>query len=184
MHIVGTVDTEGALASQVVESLRMLDFAEDLCCGGPGRGDRPGSADDLGRIADVGSGFGFPALLWKGARKDLVMTLIERKEKSATFLELLSAKIGSDGTNVICADAAAVPVPGSFSIVTSKAAGKLEIMLPIAERLASPGGLYITVKGEGWRREMASTVSRGMELLEVRAVTGMAGELVAFRRKG
>jgi len=72
MHLTGRGEAERNLARQFADSLEMLVLAESLVQTGD-RGAGPPC------VADIGSGAGFPGLVWAIARPRWKMVLFERK---------------------------------------------------------------------------------------------------------
>jgi 16S rRNA (guanine527-N7)-methyltransferase len=176
IHTVGRNDAEKTLAEQISDSLAMLRFARALVAAEIGAG------AFAGPVIDIGSGFGFPGLVWKIVDDDLPVTLVERKEKAATFLERLAFSLKLAGLEIIRRDAEKDEIPGLFRVVTSKAAGRLGKMLPLAAKLLGPGGLYITVKERDWRWELEKEEAPEMNFMKEEMIGGSRGALVAFRR--
>ena len=97
------------------------------------------------RAADIGSGYGFPGIVWKIIRPDIDITLFERKEKAALLLERIIRNLDLSGIRVE-GEAKIGSEHEPFCLVVSKAAGRLSSMLPLAEELLTPSGSYVTIK--------------------------------------
>lgn len=177
MHLVSRGRLEETIARQIVDSLMMLRFARKV----EGRIDPAGkgSPDDC-RILDIGAGFGFPGIVWKIADGSLKMTLVERKEKAAVFLELLVARTGLDRIDILLADAGRDEIPGRFGLVVSKAAGRLGTLLPLAADLLDEGGAYITIKEKDWEWELEEAQDSPMKCTAREEIPGRRGFLLAF----
>jgi len=176
IHTVGRNDSEKTLADQINDSLAMLRFTRALLAAEKGAG------AIAGPVIDIGTGFGFPGFVWKIVDDDLSVTLVERKEKTATFLERLAFSLKISGLAIVRRDAEKDEIPGLFRVVTSKAAGRLGKMLPLAAKLLEPGGLYITVKESDWRWELEKEEVPEMNFLKEEMIDGDRGALVAFRK--
>jgi 16S rRNA (guanine527-N7)-methyltransferase len=161
IHLTGRERMAEAIASQISDSLIMLELA--------GEG---------GLVADIGAGAGFPGLVWKLARPEICLTMFERKERLATFLERTASLLGLEGVSVRAEEAAPGTGGGRFDVVTSKAAGRFGEMLPIAAGMLRRGGLYVTAKGEGWEEELGGV--GGFSLRERKTLRGGRGEAVAL----
>ncbi len=85
------------------------------------------------RVADVGTGAGFPGCPLKIYIKDIKLFLIESSHKKCSFLEYLKTAIGEDW-KVICKRAE--EVRDRFDIVVSRALGEFEEVRPILEGLS------------------------------------------------
>jgi 16S rRNA (guanine527-N7)-methyltransferase len=118
-------------------------------------------------IADIGSGAGFPGLVWKLIQPSLVVTLIERNQKKATFLERSVVVLALAGVEVIHGDASEVGnyerFHGQLDVVASVAVSGPSEMARLAEPFLRPGGHYCTMRP---RDEMAqaSRIGRSMAL--------------------
>lgn len=140
IHLTGRERMADTIAEQISDSMIMLELA--------GEGTR---------IADIGAGAGFPGIVWKLANPGWDVTMFERKERLASFLERTTAILGLDGISVRAEEAAPNTEGGPFDVVTSKAAGRLDEILPIAAGMLRRGGVYVTAKGKGWEKELEGT---------------------------
>jgi 16S rRNA (guanine527-N7)-methyltransferase len=170
MHLVGRSRLGGNLALLVLDSLLLLRTAEE-------------SALPLHRVADVGSGAGFPGVVWKILRPDLEMTLFERRLKPALFLERIVTLAGLEGAKVVGGDASSWREPGSFDLVVSKAAGRLATILPLAELLLRTDGAYITIKGRGWKSEIPEPPQAAMRFEAAVNLPEKRGTAILFRKR-
>ncbi len=162
IHLTGRERMADAIASQISDSMIML-----------------GLAGEGAEIADIGAGAGFPGVVWKLARPHWDVVLFERKERLASFLLRTTTLLGLEGVSVRAEDAAIYPEAGRFDVVTSKAAGRFDEMLPIAGRMLRKGGIYVTAKGEGWEAEFEG-VSEGFSPGGRAPLKGKRGEAIAL----
>lgn len=162
IHLTGRERMADAIAAQISDSMVMLELAGEGMV-----------------VADIGAGAGFPGIVWKLARPRLEIVLFERKERLASFLERTAAILGLEGVSVRAEDAALYPEVRSFDIVTSKAAGRLGEILPLAGRMLKKDGIYVTAKGEGWETELEG-LSAGFSTGGRVALRGNRGEAVAL----
>jgi 16S rRNA (guanine527-N7)-methyltransferase len=161
IHLTGKKDLERAIAAQISDSMTMLELARE------GR-----------KVADIGSGAGFPGIVWQIARPELSVALFERKERLASFLVRTAAILGLDRMSVIGEDAACYKGGEKFDIVVSKAAGRLGEILPVAAGMLCSGGVYITAKGGGWEEELES--QEKFSPRERMALKGGRGEAISI----
>jgi 16S rRNA (guanine(527)-N(7))-methyltransferase RsmG len=158
MHIVGRSDVELNLSRQLGDSILLLRFAQRRLQderGGREEPDGNGGLPEGLRVADIGSGVGFPGLVWKILQPHVDITLLERRERMATLLGAVSARMGIIGLEIAQTDALSYEPQHSFDLVTSKAAGRFGALVPMARRLLRKGGAYCTIKGSGsWREEL------------------------------
>jgi 16S rRNA (guanine527-N7)-methyltransferase len=185
IHLLGRKEIWKNIERQIIDSAYMLQLLEgNIKERGYSNGQKgvPGGEDSIfkgKRLSDIGSGAGFPGLVWKILRPSLEMTLFERKQKAAAFLtrevNILDLK------KVVVSDIDVERYTGDlFDIVTSKAAGRLPEMLPLASGLLSEGGVYITVKGDGWREKERVDAFLGMEFKRENEIPGKRGVVVIF----
>jgi 16S rRNA (guanine527-N7)-methyltransferase len=100
---------------------------------------------DIVAVADVGSGAGFPGIPLKIVLPDLDVTLIESRQRRASFLAAVIRELGLDRTRVVSARSENVPgeLIGAFGAVLMRCAGGMKGLLPSVSRLVSPGGLIV-----------------------------------------
>ncbi len=107
----------------------------------------PSSSASL-KVADVGSGAGFPGLPLKIWAPEVVLTLIEANTKKATFLKEVCRALKLEDVQVLSERAETI-APESFDLVTMRAVERFSSSLPTAARLVRPGGrLAILVSKE------------------------------------
>ena len=91
------------------------------------------------RVADVGSGAGFPGIPIKLWVPNIALTLIESNQKKATFLREVARALTLTDVNIQNARAETLP-PASFNVVTLRAIERLTEVLPTAANLLAPSG--------------------------------------------
>ena len=90
------------------------------------------------RIADLGSGAGFPGVPLKLWTPAIHMTLIESNHKKSTFLRELIRTLTLTGINVQTTRAESITA--TFDLVTLRAVEHFSTILPVAARLTAPTG--------------------------------------------
>jgi 16S rRNA (guanine527-N7)-methyltransferase len=118
-------------------------FSRTLRKGGDVANDpRPTTGD--ASLTDLGSGAGFPGLPIKIWSPEIRLTLIESNQKKATFLREVIRALPLTNVNVFASRAEDfVPAPEKGSVPTTvilRAVERFDRILPIAVRLAGPGG--------------------------------------------
>jgi 16S rRNA (guanine527-N7)-methyltransferase len=91
------------------------------------------------RLADLGSGAGFPGVPMKIWAPNIALTLIEANQKKATFLRELARALTLTNINIQNARAETLP-PSTFDVVTLRAVERLPKVLPVAVTLLAPNG--------------------------------------------
>ncbi|PYX81249.1 MAG: 16S rRNA (guanine(527)-N(7))-methyltransferase RsmG [Acidobacteria bacterium] len=91
------------------------------------------------RVADVGSGAGFPGLPIKLFVPEVHLTLIESNHKKATFLREVVRLLALADADVFSGRAEELP-HGSAEVVTLRAVEQFDSALPVAMHLVAPGG--------------------------------------------
>lgn len=124
--------------------------------------------------ADVGTGAGFPGLVFKIARPNLRMTLIEPTEKRCRFLEEVIAQLKLSQVQVVNARAEeyAAAHRESFDLVTARAVANLPVLAELCMPLVKTGGIFLAMKGARGREEAAegafAVKQLGGEIQEIR----------------
>jgi 16S rRNA (guanine527-N7)-methyltransferase len=92
------------------------------------------------RVADLGSGAGFPGLPIKLWASEIFLTLIESNQKKAVFLRELVRALTLTDINVINARAEDLDANQTFDLVTLRAVERFAAVLPTAASLVAPSG--------------------------------------------
>ncbi|MBI3782404.1 MAG: 16S rRNA (guanine(527)-N(7))-methyltransferase RsmG [Deltaproteobacteria bacterium] len=101
------------------------------------------------RVADVGSGAGFPGLPLAIVRPAAAFVLIESRRKRANFLREVVRRATIANVQIADerADSAALRFGQTFDVVTARALGSLSDFLAMAAPLLKSGGLAVAMKG-------------------------------------
>ncbi len=100
------------------------------------------------RIADVGTGAGFPGLPLAVVNPERHFTLIESTGKKARFVAHAAAALGLANVEVANLRAEAYRPRRPFDTVMCRAVGKVGEFLQIAGHLCAPGGRLLAMKGQ------------------------------------
>jgi 16S rRNA (guanine(527)-N(7))-methyltransferase RsmG len=115
------------------------------------------------RVADLGTGAGFPGLVLAAAT-DAEFTLVESRRKRASFLIVAAAEMGLQNVAVRWARAEVTAAEGSFDIVTARAVGESRGTIELAADLLRAGGIAILYVGGGQTLDTARAERAGLAL--------------------
>ena len=108
------------------------------------------------RVADLGSGGGFPGLVLATALPGLRHSLVESVGRKCAFLERAAASMGLGNVGVVNARAEEwVGGLGANDLVIARAVGPLPVLVEYAAPLLAPGGALVAWKGRRDPREEA-----------------------------
>jgi 16S rRNA (guanine527-N7)-methyltransferase len=123
---------------------------------------------DARRIADLGSGGGFPGLAVAIALPEAYVALVESVERKCAFLRAAVERLGLANVEVVNARAEAwADGLGMHDLVTARAVAPLSVLLEYAAPLLEDGGALVAWKGridaaeEGDARAAASALGMG-----------------------
>jgi 16S rRNA (guanine527-N7)-methyltransferase len=123
-------DRLGMLRKHVLDSLSLEPYL---------RGDR---------VADVGTGAGFPGLPLAIVNPQRSFTLIEATGKKARFAERTAQQLRCDNVQVVHARAESYRPFELFDTVTARALSSLADFAAYAGHLCAPGGRLLAMKGK------------------------------------
>lgn len=102
-----------------------------------------------GRLADVGSGAGFPGLALAMARPRLDVTLIESNSKKFAFLSEVIRNLNLKNARAVRSRMEEVKVGAHFDFTTARALGQFDLFLPWSrDRLSSCGKVVLWLGGQ------------------------------------
>jgi 16S rRNA (guanine527-N7)-methyltransferase len=114
------------------------------------------------RLADIGSGAGFPGLVLAAALPDTRVDMIESVARKSAFIERATAAAGLDNARVVSARAEdwagrTEPHGGreAYQVTTARAVGRLATLAELASPLLVPRGRLVAWKGRRDREEEA-----------------------------
>ena len=108
------------------------------------------------RIADVGTGAGFPGLPLAVINRERQFALLEATGKKARFVRHAADAMGLANVEVIPARSEDWRGPAPFDCVLSRALGKLADFVHVAGHLCAPGGRLLAMKGRHPDSEIAA----------------------------
>jgi 16S rRNA (guanine527-N7)-methyltransferase len=106
------------------------------------------------RLADLGTGAGFPGLVVAALRPDLEVVLIESDARKAAFLGEAARRMGLEpGPRIVIGRIEAV-APARADVVTARALAPLKQLLAWADRHRTDTAICVFHKGQGWQSEL------------------------------
>lgn len=96
-------------------------------------------------MLDLGSGAGIPGIPLKLVRSDVQLTMIESRQRRASFLSAVVRELQLSGTAVVArrAEDVVTALAGSFDVAVLRCAGDPSKLLPLAGRFLAPGGVAV-----------------------------------------
>lgn len=150
MNLTAITEPEEIAVKHYVDSLSLL---------------RPAKLPKNARVADVGSGAGFPGVPLAIARPDLRVVCLDSLNKRILFLQELCRRLGLG--NVECRhiraeDAGRQPeLRAQFDAATARAVGKMALLAEYCLPLVRVGGVFYAMKGpdgDGEAKEAAGAI--------------------------
>lgn len=119
-----------------------------------------------GKVADVGTGAGFPGVVLKIMRPDLDVTLIDATRKKLDFVQRACDDLGVAVTTVHgrAEELARGVYRESFDTVTARAVAPMASLLEYTLPLVLPGGFLVAMKGPEAKAELADSAFALKEL--------------------
>lgn len=156
---------ERALGAHVADSLVALEL--------------PG-VDRALRVADIGSGAGFPGLVLAVALPAAHISLLESQGRRCDYLTRVLATAAITNADVVCRRAEAWPQGlGAHDLVTARAVGPAAVVLEYAAPLLRAGGALLDWRGRrdagSERSARAVAASLGLDAREIRHVKPFPG---------
>ena len=113
-----------------------------------------------GRLADVGSGAGFPGLPLRLAVQDLEVSLIESNSKKVAFLSEVVRKLRLDHINIVRERMEEIKnESGKFNYIAARALGSHMDLLSWARKHLAPRGNIVLWVGEDDTRAISNETS-------------------------
>ena len=106
-------------------------------------------------ICDLGTGAGFPGLVWAIAYPKSVVTLVDATGKKCMFLNEVIKELSLTNAFVVNSRGEDLNMREHFDIVTARAVAPLNILLEVTVPLIKEKGLMIAMKGAKGKEELA-----------------------------
>jgi 16S rRNA (guanine527-N7)-methyltransferase len=112
------------------------------------------------KVADVGSGAGFPGMVLALVRPDCHFDLIEATGKRCQFLRLIKERFGLDHVQIHHARVEElIDGKNRYDVVSSRAVARLNVLLELCIPLLKIGGTCIAMKGSTALEELEEAQS-------------------------
>lgn len=142
-NLTAITDRDEVLEKHLVDSLTMLPFARTA-----------------GRLLDMGSGAGFPALPLKIVCPALEVVSVDAVGKKIDFQKHVARKLGLSSFTGLHARIQNLQEEenyrGGFDLVTARALTSLEDLVAMAEPFLEPGGRLVAMKGPEGEQEFSA----------------------------
>ncbi|HXJ86363.1 MAG TPA: 16S rRNA (guanine(527)-N(7))-methyltransferase RsmG [Candidatus Binatia bacterium] len=119
--------------------------------------ERSEGTKDAVKVADVGSGAGFPGIPIKLWYPKISLTLVESSHKKATFLREVTRALTLTDVNILNTRAESL-TNASFDVVTLRAVERFASILPIAAGLVATGGRLALLIAQSQLSQARSTL--------------------------
>jgi 16S rRNA (guanine527-N7)-methyltransferase len=150
INLTAVRDPEGIVTRHFGESLFAARHLLSVECS---VSSAPPVVKDVVRVADVGSGAGFPGIPIRLWAPQVALTLIESNQKKVAFLREVCRVITLTDIDIFPGRAENLIVRAAgprapFDLVTLRAVERFQNVLPIAAQLLAPGGRLALLVGE------------------------------------
>ena len=128
------------------------------------------------RVLDVGSGGGLPGVVWAIVEPQLDVTCVDSVGKKTAFIQQAALALRLDNLRAEHARVEKLETP-PFDLLTSRAFASLADFVGLTQGLATPGGVWLAMKGKLPLDEMAA-LPAGFQAFHVERLTvpGLAAE--------
>lgn len=133
------------------------------------------------KVADVGSGAGFPGIPIKLWAPEISLTLIESNQKKATFLKEVTRALTLTDVNIQTVRAESL-AGESFAVVTLRAVERFESILPVAADLVAPSGRLALLIGQT-QMQQAQSALPALSWFDPIAIPASQSRVLAIARK-
>lgn len=122
------------------------------------------------RVADIGSGAGFPGIVLAAMRPDSEVHLLEPMERRVAWLEEVVEELGLENVVIQRVRAEELHRRERFDVVTARAVAAMDKLARVAMPLVNGGGRLVALKGQRAKDEVESAkyVLRKLGAVETR----------------
>jgi 16S rRNA (guanine527-N7)-methyltransferase len=113
---------------------------------------------DVTRLADLGTGAGFPGLVLAALRPDLEVHLVESDARKAAYLGEAARLMGLQAPPKVVVGRIETVPPVRADVVTARALAPLSQLLAWADRHRLDTAICLFHKGKGWQAELSEAM--------------------------
>ena len=113
----------------------------------------------IGSVLDVGTGGGFPGIPLAITQPQREFVLLDRSQKKTSFLRQAVIELGLSNVKIITSRIEAYKTDRLFDVIVSRAFSDLRPFVESVERLLSPTGVLLAMKGKNPTSEIDSLPS-------------------------
>jgi len=142
------------------------------------------------KLADIGTGAGFPGIVLAIMRPDLRVTLIDSLRKRIFFLQEIIHELGLENVQAVHSRAEDNRLGMAFDICTARAVAPMDKLARWVLPITAPGGTFLAMKGPDVTQELENAkpaVAKQGGLVEavdmVEIAPGMMRSIVVISRK-
>lgn len=107
----------------------------------------------IDQIFDIGSGNGFPGLVFAVLNPQVKVTLVEMDSKKCEFLKTLVKTLGLENVSVDCKNIETFP-EGSIKYAMARGLGNISKNIMMTRKIVAKGGCFYHLKTEEWSIEV------------------------------
>ena len=107
-----------------------------------------------GKVLDIGSGAGFPALVLKNEKPELDITMLDSVRKKVNYLNYIIETFGLEKIRAVHARIEDLPELEKYDTVTARAVAKLAVLAEYALPFLKIGGSFVAYKSTGCEDEI------------------------------
>lgn len=139
------------------------------------------------KLADLGTGAGFPGLVLAALRPALEVTLIEADARKAAYLGEAGRRMELEKQPRILVGRIEQVEPAGADVVTARALAPLGKLLELAERHRADNAICLFHKGKGWKAELTEALVDwdipGQPFTSVTEIDSVILRVGAYQRK-
>lgn len=121
-------------------------------------------------ILDVGSGAGFPGIVWAIGMPNAKLTLIDATKKKCDFLNEVVTALNLKNVRILNLRAEDYKQKEKYDLVTARAVSSLPILLEITAPFCKVNGYVLALKGKNGRNELEESLN-ARKMLKQEVVT-------------